>query len=30
VEVALHLRRRLIVLQSRLTQVMEQLTDEER
>ena len=29
VEVALHLRRRLIVLQGRLTQVMEQLTDEE-
>jgi len=29
VEVALHLRRRLIVLQGRLTQVMEQLTEEE-
>ena len=29
VEVALHLRRRLIVLQSRLTQVMEQLEEEE-
>ena len=29
VEVALHLRRRLLVLQSRLTRVMEQLADEE-
>ena len=29
VEVALHLRRRLLVLQSRLTQVMEQLADDE-
>ena len=29
VEVALHLRRRLIVLQGRLTQVMEQLEEEE-
>ena len=28
VEVALHLRRRLLVLQSRLTQVMEQLEEE--
>ena len=30
VEVALHLRRRLLVLQGRLTEVMEQLTEEER
>jgi len=30
VEVALHLRRRLLVLQGRLTQVMEQLADEDR
>ena len=30
VEVALHLRRRLIVLQGRLTQVMEQLAEEDR
>jgi hypothetical protein len=30
VEVALHLRRRLLVLQGRLTRVMEQLEDEER
>ena len=30
VEVALHLRRRLIVLQSRLIRVMEQLSEEER
>ena len=29
VEVALHLRRRLIVLQGRVTQVMEQLTEED-
>jgi len=29
VEVALHLRRRLLVLQSRLTQVMEELPEEE-
>ena len=30
VEVALHLRRRLLVLQSRLVRVMEQLEDDER
>ena len=30
VEVALHLRRRLLVLQGRLTEVMEQLADEDR
>jgi hypothetical protein len=30
VEVALHLRRRLLVLQTRLTQVMEQLAEEDR